>query len=193
MIWGFVDYENTGSLEGFSVTEYERIFVFCGPKNNRIKLGELPSTEFCRIELIGIKTIGANNLDFHLAFYLGRLHESATREVEFHIISNDTGFNGLVNHLKKIGRRCKHISTKNGSDSAATSIELSKCAALVASRLKQMDGRKRPRKKASLLNWIKSQCNHMKPEVVSERIYEELKLTGNIIASTSGITYHLKR
>lgn len=188
MIWGFVDYENVGSLEGFSLLDYERVFLFCGPKNTKIKLGELPSTEFCRIELIGIKTIGANNLDFHIAFHLGRLHESAAKDIEFHIITNDTGFNGLINHLKKIDRPCKRISTKN----KVYSIELSECANLVVSRIKQIDGRKRPRKKPSLINWINSQCKHMNSEVSAEKIYEELRLSGNISVGTSGVTYHLK-
>jgi hypothetical protein len=70
VIWGFVDYENTGSLESFNGADYERVFVFCGPNNTKLKLGKLSSTEFSRIELIGIKTTGSNNLDFHLAFYL---------------------------------------------------------------------------------------------------------------------------
>ena len=38
MIWGFVDYENTGSLEAIRLDDYDRLLVFCGPKNNRIKL-----------------------------------------------------------------------------------------------------------------------------------------------------------
>src|SRR5690606_40362851 len=66
----------------------------CGPKNTRIKVGALPTEGFCRIELIGVATTGANNLDFHLAFHLGRFHEVAENGVAFHIISNDGGFNG---------------------------------------------------------------------------------------------------
>src|SRR5690606_6825410 len=100
MNWAFVDYENVGTLEGLNISDYERVFVFCGPKNTRIKVGALPTEGFCRIELIGVATTGANNLDFHLAFHLGRFHEVAENGVAFHIISNDGGFNGLVNHLK---------------------------------------------------------------------------------------------
>ena len=126
MIWGFVDYENTGSLAGFQTINYERLFVFCGPKNNSLKLGEIPTTEFTRVELISVKTTGANNLDFHLAFYIGRLHESANEGVEFHIISNDTGFNGLISHLKKIGRKIKRIPTKVPSKPKNTNTKTNK-------------------------------------------------------------------
>ena len=112
MIWAFVDYENVGSLENLNIPEYERIFVFCGPNNTKIKVGKLSSDAFCRMELIGLNSTGSNNLDFHLAFYVGRYHEVADKNVTFHIVSNDTGFNGLVNHLKRIGRDCKKIEIK---------------------------------------------------------------------------------
>lgn len=83
MNWAFVDYENVGSLETLNISDYERVFVFCGPKNTRIKVGAFPNKRFCRIELIGVATTGINNLDFHLAFYLGRFHEVAETDVCF--------------------------------------------------------------------------------------------------------------
>jgi hypothetical protein len=112
MHWAFVDYENVGSLEDISLEQYERIYVFCGPKNSKLKLGELPAEGFCRIELIGLKTSGRNNLDFHLTFYLGRHHEVAEKQVGFHVISNDIGFEGVVEHLRKLGREAQRIGTR---------------------------------------------------------------------------------
>lgn len=105
--WAFIDYENVGSLENLDVLGYDRVFVFCGPNNKRIKFKEFPSNRFCSIEFISVNTTGSNNLDFHLAFHLGRFHEIAEEAVVFHIVSNDAGFNGLVNHVKSMGRGCK--------------------------------------------------------------------------------------
>ena len=150
MIWAFVDYENVGSLESMNLSEYEKVFVFCGPKNTKIKFGILPSTGFCSIELIGLTTMGNNNLDFHLAFHLGRFHEIADENITFHIISDDSGFNGLVNHLKKIGRKCKKVSPKSSAPIKNAKSELSDPASLVLSKLKQLDGRKRPRKRPKI-------------------------------------------
>jgi hypothetical protein len=196
LIWGFVDYENTGTLEGIDISKYDRLFVFCGPKNNRIKIGTLSSTEFTKIELIGLKTTGTNNLDFHLTFYLGRSHEKASKDTEFHVISNDGGFNGLVNHIKNIGRKCKRVSLKNNNqksnDSAKSSYKPpSQCASLVVSRLTQIDGRKRPRKVEPLKNWIKSQCNHMKPSIDVEIIFSELSTNKLISLNGSNVSYKL--
>ncbi len=94
MIWAFVDYENTGSLETVYFSNYEKVFVFCGPKNQRINIGTMPTDDFASIELIGVSTMGPNNLDFIMAFHLGRLHEIADQNTEFHLVSNDGGFNG---------------------------------------------------------------------------------------------------
>jgi hypothetical protein len=193
MIWAFVDYENVGSLEAINLTEYEKVFVFCGPKNKKIKFGILPSSNFCSIELIGVSTMGNNNLDFHLAFHLGRYHEIADENITFHIISDDSGFNGLVNHLKKIGRKCKKISTKPSAPINNTQSSFSDSASLVLSKLKQLDGRKRPRKRAKFINWIKSQCQGLSNSTKPEEVCKELVMAGLVKESGSDITYKLGR
>jgi hypothetical protein len=193
MNWAFVDYENVGSLEGLNISDYQRVFVFCGPKNTRIKVGALPTEGFCRIELIGVTTTGANNLDFHLAFHLGRFHEVADKGVSFHIISNDSGFNGLVNHLKKLGRSCKKVATKVGAPKQVAPPTLSEEASLVVARLKQLDGRKRPRKKASFINWIKSQCQGIANGANPEAVCKELVSAKLIRESGSDIAYEIER
>lgn len=203
MNWAFVDYENIGTLESLSVSDYERIFVFCGPKNTRVKIGAPPFDGFCRIELIGVTTTGSNNLDFILAFHLGRFHELAGKSVTFHIISNDGGFNGLVNHLKKIGRPCKKVvtkvvnppkaATKKATPPKVDSIPLSEEASLVVSRLKQLDGRKRPRKREKFQNWIKSQCQGISNSALPEVVYKELINLKLVLESGADISYELSR
>lgn len=193
MNWAFVDYENVGSLEVLDISHYDRVLVFCGPKNTRIKLGTLPTEGFCRIELMGVATTGANNLDFHLAFHLGQFHEIAEKDVAFHIISNDAGFNGLVNHLKKLGRSCKKVATKVATSTKDTPPKLSEEASLVVARLKQLDGRKRPRKKGSLLNWIKSQCQGVENGAHQEDVCKELVSARLILESGSNISYDIER
>jgi hypothetical protein len=196
VIWGFVDYENTGTLEGIDIAQYDRFLIFCGPKNNKIKIGFLPSTEFTTIELIGVKTSGSNNLDFHLSFYLGRLHEKASKDIEFHVISNDAGFNGVANHIKNIGRECKLVSLKkiNATSKAcmnSNNKKLSESATLIVSRLAQIDGRKRPRKIEPLKNWIKSQCNHLKPAIDIDIVFNELSVNNIISLNENKVSYKL--
>lgn len=193
MNWAFVDYENVGSLDALKMSDYERIFVFCGPKNTRIKVGALPTDGFYQLELIGVTSMGANNLDFHLAFHMGRFHEIAPKGVTFHVISNDTGFNGLVNHLKKLGRSCKKVTTRivKPAQEALAPPLLSAEATMVLNRLKHLDGRKRPRKKASFVNWIKSQCPGCLDGEHLESVCQELVGANLVRESGADITYDI--
>lgn len=52
-----------------------------------------------KAEYVKISGNGSNALDFHIAFYIGQL---ATQDptAYFHIISKDTGFDPLIQHLK---------------------------------------------------------------------------------------------
>lgn len=109
MIWAFVDYENVGSLESLDLEQYQRLIIFCGPRHRKLNLGEIPTSSFCHLELIRMASTGNNNLDFHLAFYLGVHHLEAGKDVEFHVISNDKGFDGVIQHLVEMGRKCSRV------------------------------------------------------------------------------------
>jgi len=110
MIWAFVDYENVGSLESLDLEEYQRLIIFCGPRHRKLNLGEIPTSSFCHLELIRMASTGNNNLDFHLAFYLGVHHLEAGKDVKFHVVSNDKGFDGVIQHLVDMGRACERVS-----------------------------------------------------------------------------------
>jgi len=192
VLWGFVDYENIGSLKGIEFSKYEKLYIFCGPKNPNIKLGDVVINEFLNIEIIKLKTTGANNLDFHIAYYLGKFSETAPKEVQFHVISKDNGFNGLVSHIKKTGRPCKKIVPIDNSENTP-SIKLSSSAKLAVERLLNTDGRKRPRKDKSLINWIESQCRSLSKDINAKKTLEELIKAGLIKNDDSGIKYSLKK
>lgn len=119
--WAFVDYENVGSLERVKLSDYQKLFVFCGPKNKSIRFDAIPAQGICHIELVSISTGGPDNLDFHLAFHLGKQNELASPTVDFHVISNDRGYDGLLVHLKNLGRACKRVeSTPTATQTART-------------------------------------------------------------------------
>lgn len=97
-----IDYENV-QVKSLALLKDEqfRVRVFLGPNNTRLpvelvlamqELGE-------RAEYIVLETSGRNALDFHIAYYLGVL-ASIESSGFFHIISKDTGFDPLIQHLK---------------------------------------------------------------------------------------------
>lgn len=92
--------------------EHFRVIVFLGPKNTKLPVDlVLAMQDFGeRAAYVVLEATGANALDFHLAFHLGRL---ATENPDgfFHIISKDTGFDPLIQHLKSR----KVFSARSGS------------------------------------------------------------------------------
>jgi hypothetical protein len=64
-----------------------------------------------RAQYIRISGNGRNALDFHIAFYIGEL-AAKDPDAFFHIVSGDTGFAPLLQHLKDrklFARQCKDI------------------------------------------------------------------------------------
>lgn len=62
-------------------------------------------------EYIQIAGNGRNALDFHIAYYIGRL-AAETPDACFHVISKDTGFDPLIKHLAAVhGISCKRSSS----------------------------------------------------------------------------------
>lgn len=115
MKYAFIDYENLNSLDGLALQEYDRLFLFVGASNNQteIRLTEKFSDEI-NITLIKIKSVAKNNVDFHIAYYLGKLDEQADKNVEFYILSNDQGYDGICDFIqhKKQGRVCQRKGVK---------------------------------------------------------------------------------
>lgn len=58
------------------------------------------------VEYIGIDGSGKNALDFHIAFYIGKISASDPGS-EFLVISKDTGYDPLLKHLRSSGINAK--------------------------------------------------------------------------------------
>lgn len=77
------------------------MILFCGANQTKVpfeiaatlqKLGN-------RAEYVKIAGTGLNALDFHIAYYIGKL-AAADPSAYFHIVSKDKGFDPLIQHLK---------------------------------------------------------------------------------------------
>jgi hypothetical protein len=97
-----IDYENVQAIDlGLLKDRGVMIKVFHGKGQkftgdflkNALELGK-PT-----IEVIEMSGIGRNALDFHIAYYIGRLSKEI-EQPEFHIISKDKGFLPLVEHIR---------------------------------------------------------------------------------------------
>lgn len=97
-----IDHENVQPTDlALLDREDVRLWVFVGAGQVRIssELAIQMQAMHERAAYVRISGNGSNALDFHVAFYIGQLVKDDARGF-FHIISRDTGFDPLVEHLK---------------------------------------------------------------------------------------------
>ena len=164
MKWAFIDYENIGCLSKVELSDYKKIILFLGAKQPKVDFGEKRYDFPIDLVLVQLKATQANNLDFHLSYYLGKFDSEAPKEVIFEIISNDNGFSPLISHIKTNGRVCKQIKIASASTSKNKLI----------SSLKARPVEKRPQKVSSLRNHIASHLSIQGNEVAIQNYFNQL-------------------
>lgn len=170
-----------------------KIFVFVGANQTKLSY-DLASAmqDFGENgRYIKISGNGKNSLDFHIAYYIGQL---SLKDPEgcFHIISKDTGFDPLIEHL-----RAKKIRIYREKDLAeipllrisnATSSD-EKIAAIVKNLAGR--GQSRPRKTKTLANAINSLFTEKLDEKALEALIAKLKERKYISVNQGKVTYKL--
>lgn len=108
-----IDYESVqpGSLDLLLAGDF-RVLIFLGKTQTRLGFDLVSSIQRLgdRAEYVKLSGAGPNALDFHIAFYIGRI-ASSEPTTHFHIISKDTGFDPLIAHLKSLKLKASRWST----------------------------------------------------------------------------------
>ncbi|WP_197461324.1 PIN domain-containing protein [Acetobacter malorum] len=107
-----VDFENVHSSFSRIVSgDTAHVLVFVGAKQAKIdfETADLLQKMGNRAQYIKIGSSGKNSLDFCIAYYMGKL-SSEYSGAEFQIVSNDTGYDPLIAHLKHAGIKCARVS-----------------------------------------------------------------------------------
>jgi hypothetical protein len=97
-----IDFESVQPASlGVLAGDHFRVKVFVGATQSKLPFDLVTAIQQMgeRAEYIKIAGVGPNALDFHIAYYIGRI-ASHEPEAFFHIISKDTGFDPLIQHLK---------------------------------------------------------------------------------------------
>ena len=189
-----IDLENVqqASLAGLDA-EFFKVLIFIGASQTKIpfELASVAQRLGERAAYIKIAANGSNALDFHIAYYIGRLAQQDPTAY-FHIISKDTGFDPLIQHLKsqKIGAtRSKDIS-EIPLLKAANSKTLQEKTAVVIANLKQR-GASRPRTVKTLSSTILSLFQKQLPGEELTLLLAELQSSGAITISENKVSYAL--
>ena len=189
-----IDFESvqTRSLQLLSQGRF-KVIVFVGANQGKLPFEVAESLQQLgsRAEYIKISSRGSNALDFHIAYYIGRL---ATEEPSayFHIISKDTGFDPLIQHLrsKKIfaGRveTVADIPVVRSSNSKSPQERI----AIILAKLQQLKGAK-PRTIKMLSSTIGSLFQNQLSEAEVELLVQSLAKQRYLVVTGAKIRYAL--
>ncbi len=195
MKWAFIDYENINRLDKLNLSAYKKIIIFMGHNQNKINFRETRYNENINLTIIQVNGVSKNNLDFYLSYYLGFFNEKAPKETIFHVISNDKGFNFLVDHINKTIRPCRQIEIinkikkKNKIKKEPRIEKISKYTNKIIEKLSLLDFKLKPNKKESLYNYISTSLNIKKSPETIETVFNELIVFNLIYLEGNKVKY----
>jgi hypothetical protein len=185
-----VDLENIHRFDLSRVSPNARVKVFAGESQRKLPADfvEQALAMAPRCELVRINGNGSNALDFHIAYYLGK-GVCEFPNAQFVIVSNDKGFDPLVRHLVKNGVKCRR--DEQARPAPASKTPLPAHAQAVADLLKRSEKNKRPRKRATLTNYLATHFNKKMTREEIKQAVEHLLKAGLIAGTEAAVTYNL--
>jgi PIN domain len=188
----FIDYENV-QPNALSVLDQEhfKVLVFVGASQTKVSFESAAALQRMgsRAEYIKISANGSNALDFHIAFYIGQL---ATQDptAYFHIISKDTGFDPLIQHLK--GKKIFAARSKDVADiplvKAANTKSPGEKVDVIVAKLQQLAASK-PRTIKTLSSTISSLFQKQLSEEDVASLVAELQSRKLVVVTDTKVSY----
>lgn len=191
-----IDYENVQpeAIEAL-VREDCHVLVFVGANQTKVtyEIASVLQRMGERASYIKIAGNGNNALDFHIAYFIGKL---AAKEPEafFHIVSKDTGFDPLIQHLKSEKLMVDRVSLiaelpfhKKAHHQAETGSDY--VAAITANLVQR--GAARPQTVKTLTSTINAHFYKSLNTAEITNIIEALKKKGFVTVNGTKVTYSL--
>jgi hypothetical protein len=196
----FVDFENVHQVDVSVIGARSVNFtILLGANQTRLDAGlvEKLMEHASSVQLIRLASSGRNALDLTLAYYLGRtvsVHPSAS----IHIISKDTGFDPLVEHL-----RSRHIHARRHDSFATlpfarqTSTAKAQDAVPEDPLIRALGHLRnivttRPKKKGTLVRILRTWIGKDATEADAAGLMERLQQAGHVtIGEKDAVVYHI--
>lgn len=187
-----IDYENVqpAAMEAIE-HEHFHVIVFVGATQAKVtyevasalqRMGE-------RATYIKIAGNGSNALDFHIAYYIGQLSVKEP-DAYFHVVSKDTGFDPLIQHLKSkniSASRAKTVTDLPLVEAAFSKSASDRVSAVVADLARR--GSAKPRTLKTLGTTINALFQKSLSEAEVEGIIAELTKKGIVVVNQSKVSY----
>jgi len=106
----YIDYENVQDVQVEVIKKTVKVAIIVGQDQTKVPIDLVQKTQpfGSAVEWIQVSGKGRNALDFFIAFFLGR-DVAIDRGKSFIIYSKDTGYDPLINYLKKSGIKARRI------------------------------------------------------------------------------------
>lgn len=173
--------------------EHFKVIVFVGSNQTKLPFETAAALQHMgdRADYVKISGIGPNALDFHIAFHIGQI-SARDPSAYFHIISKDTGFDPLIQHLKSrnvFATRSLDVSAipllkVNNAKSPAERL------AIVVTNLEHR-GASKPRTVKTLSSTVSSIFQKQLSENEVAALIKELEAKSYIKISDTKVTYTL--
>lgn len=145
------------------------------------------------VHLVRLTTSGKNAVDFALSYYLGRA-AVANPAASFHIISQDKGYDSLIEHLRSRQvnvRRHDDFQTLTFSGPAKPSPAPSEDLFIRALEHLRRNLNNRPKRKKTLASQLLAFAGKMAAEAEILLLIEKLRMAGHIsLNDKDAVTYH---
>lgn len=172
-----IDYENVQPKNLEILKGHEFIVkVFVGSKQTKvpIELATALQSFGDKAEYIQIEGNGPNALDFHIAYYMGKI-ANKDPDAYFHVISKDKGFDPLIAHMKKQGV----LAMRENGFTEIPCIQIVRSSTAERAReyiqyLKARGEQPKPAKTTTLKNSIKNYFRNLLHDDDVVEVYEEL-------------------
>lgn len=185
-----IDFENIQKVDLSGVPDDVLVRIFVGQSQKiPVELVQQAQPFGHRIEWVKVEGNGNNALDFHIAFYLGLLHEEY-KGASFMILSKDKGFDPLVAHIKNLKRNCRRINSLVELCKLPGNFSTDQNLKRIIDILSKTEKTKRPRKRTTLSQHIAAMFQNKLKDAELDRIIDYLFIE-KLVTETSGkITYN---
>lgn len=190
-----IDFENIQKLDLEPIdTPDTDIVVFVGKSQNKIPfhLVEKAQTMGNRIKWLKIAGDGKNNLDFHIAFELGRLSERSQKDIALIVLSKDSGYDSLIKYINDAGVQTKRIANLAELSDSKKLPPSSKFTDYIVANLNKIDNQKRPRTRGTLKKHVESLLRDKASTGEIDAIIEEMFIKGLLTLTNNRLKYILE-
>jgi hypothetical protein len=190
-----IDFENVQPKNLAVLSEHNfRVYLFVGANQTKLSFDLASAMQALgeRASYIKISGNGPNALDFHIAYYVGEISQKDP-DAYFHIISKDTGFDPLIQHLRKRGlkiHRERDIGEIPVLKVSSSTTDIEKLEAIVKNLLGR--GQSKPRKLKTLANTINSIFTEKLSDQELGELIDQMTSTGKILVKDGNVSYRLK-